>query len=161
MYNLFTRRLRSCSGSRLEQSTSPSAHRACNNRTCERQHGGQSVRGRPRQNHCHGPPRARRLTQRRAESVRACGVAGCADCKRWECGSDGRAQSPPLWSAGHRPDGRGFGTAIHHGLKPDLVRSAFDSCRDDAIERHSSCGPISDMGICHSRACGLRSLVQP
>jgi len=42
-----------------------------------------------------------------------------------------------LRSARHRIDGRGFGTAINYHLKPHLVRSTLDSCRDDAIEAHS------------------------
>jgi hypothetical protein len=29
----------------------------------------------------------------------------------------------------------------HKVIKPHLVRSTFGSCRGDAIERHSGCGP--------------------
>jgi hypothetical protein len=32
-----------------------------------------------------------------------------------------------------------------HCLKPHLVRSTSDSCRGDAIERHSACGPIPEL----------------
>jgi hypothetical protein len=34
--------------------------------------------------------------------------------------------------------GRSFGTPINHRLKPLLVRSTLNSCRADAIERHSA-----------------------
>jgi len=39
--------------------------------------------------------------------------------------------------AGNRADGRGFGAVANRRLRPHLVRSTFDSCRADAIERHS------------------------
>ena len=42
-----------------------------------------------------------------------------------------------LRPARHRIDRGGFGPPIHY-LKPHLVRSTFDSCHSDAIERHSA-----------------------
>jgi hypothetical protein len=41
-------------------------------------------------------------------------------------------------------DGRSFGTAITHRLKPHLVRRTFDCCRDAAIEGFSGQGPGGD-----------------
>jgi hypothetical protein len=38
---------------------------------------------------------------------------------------------------GNRADGRGFGTAINHRLKPDLARTTFESYLGDPIEGHS------------------------
>jgi hypothetical protein len=43
--------------------------------------------------------------------------------------------------ARHRIDRGGFGDPLSSNI---LVRSTFDSCRGDAIERHSGCGPKGD-----------------
>ena len=43
-----------------------------------------------------------------------------------------------LRPARHCIDGRRVGAAINRCLRPHLVRSTFDSCRADAIERHSA-----------------------
>ncbi len=45
---------------------------------------------------------------------------------------------PVLRPARHRPDCGGFGAAANRRLRPHLVRGTFDSCRADAIERHSA-----------------------
>ncbi len=49
-----------------------------------------------------------------------------------------RAHGAYLRSAGHRPDRGGFGAAANRRLRPHLVCGTFDSCRADAIERHSA-----------------------
>ena len=41
-------------------------------------------------------------------------------------------------------DGRSFGTAIDHRLKPRLIRTSCDRCRGDAIKGHSGTGPVTD-----------------
>jgi hypothetical protein len=47
----------------------------------------------------------------------------------------------------NRPDRGGFGAAANRRLRPHLVRSTFDSCRADAIEPHSGCGPEQTLPV--------------
>jgi hypothetical protein len=56
-----------------------------------------------------------------------------------------RAHGAVLRSPRNRAYRGGFRAAIIHRLKPHLVRSTFDSCRADAIERHSAEGPTPDV----------------
>jgi hypothetical protein len=62
-----------------------------------------------------------------------------------------------LRSARHRTDGRGFGTAVDRGLKPALVRSAFDTCRTGLIEGSQR---LRAMGLNRSRGRVLRRCLE-
>jgi hypothetical protein len=69
----------------------------------------------------------------------------------------GRAYHPTHESNAGRSGGvPGVDPVINYRLAH--VGPHYHTCCVDAIEGHSG---YSDMGICHSRACGLRSLVQP
>jgi hypothetical protein len=46
---------------------------------------------------------------------------------------------------GNCADSRSIGTAIDHRLKPHLVRTTFDICHGEAIERHSDRGPAANI----------------